>query len=94
MKRGHSNVYPQTTKLDEVSGRAMIEMRGGATVYSCKDLPPLALSREEWVAIGEAMNWIGDPNSDDSYISGALHKENMRRAVAFTAFAERKAVQS
>jgi hypothetical protein len=79
MKRGHSNVVEleRIEKHDE-SGRAMIAIRGGASVYTCKELPPLALAKDEWVKIGEAMGWIGSPNDDGAYISSELHGNNMR----------------
>jgi len=60
MKKGHSNVY----RLDEVKpyptnpDRATIPIQGGASVTTVKELPPLALSREEWETIGRKMGWI------------------------------------
>jgi hypothetical protein len=62
--RGHSNVHAeQTTAWVRSDGnplRARIPISGGATVYSVKDLPPLALSRDEWLEIGRRMEWIED----------------------------------
>lgn len=58
--RGHSNLYPdETVPCDTCPEKASIPMVGGAYVWSCKPLPPLALSREEWEEIGRRMGWIG-----------------------------------
>lgn len=60
MKRGHSNV----TNLDEIlpyptnPKRMMIQLEGGADVGTVKDLPPLALSKEEWLTIGRKAGWL------------------------------------
>jgi hypothetical protein len=36
----------------------MIPLIGGADVYTVKELPPLALSKEEWEIIGRKMGWL------------------------------------
>ena len=56
--RGHSNVHAEQTKpYPTMPDKASIPLSGGATVYTVKELPPLALSREEWQEIGERMGW-------------------------------------
>ena len=40
--------------------RVIIPIEGGASVYTVKDLPPLALSKEEWLTIGRKTGWIKD----------------------------------
>ena len=58
MKRGHTNVVNMDeAKIDELSRRLMIPLEGGASVDTCKELPPLALSKEEWVTIGRKAGW-------------------------------------
>jgi len=60
MKRGHSNVVylsemkPYPTNPD----RWLIQVEGGASVDRVKELPPLALSREEWENIGRRAGWM------------------------------------
>ncbi len=60
MKLGHSNVHslhkikPYPTNPDRFS----IPIQGGATVTSVKDLPPLALSEQEWREIGSRAGWL------------------------------------
>ena len=55
MTRGHSNVYnlsgmkPYETNPDSWS----IPIQGGASVYTVKNLPDLALDKEEWLEIGK-----------------------------------------
>lgn len=62
MVRGHSNVH----HLDEMKpyptnpDRWSIPVQGGASVYTVKDLPDLALSKEEWLEIGRRAGWITD----------------------------------
>lgn len=57
--RGHSNAHvDQTEPHPTAPDKASIPIEGGATVYTVKDLPPLALSRDEWQEIGERMRWI------------------------------------
>jgi hypothetical protein len=59
-KRGHSNVH----KLDEVKPyptnpeRALVPILGGANVTTVKELPPLAISEDEWKTIGRMMGWL------------------------------------
>ena len=59
MARGHSNVHnlfemePYPSNPDRWS----IPISGGATVFSVKDLPNLALSKEEWLEIGKRAGW-------------------------------------
>lgn len=70
--RGHSNAYVDRTKPHpNVPDKAMIPIVGGAQVHTVRDLPPLALSREEWKEIGERMKW--------TYISSdnACHADNL-----------------
>ena len=60
MKRGHSNVFdlsnmkPYPTNPDRMS----IRIQGGAQVYTVKELPPLSLSKDEWLEIGKRAKWI------------------------------------
>lgn len=60
MTRGHSNVYdlenmhPYNTNPD----RQSIPIQGGASVYTVKNLPDLALSKEEWLEIGKRAGWL------------------------------------
>ena len=60
MVRGHSNVYnledmhPYPTNPDRWS----IPIQGGASVTTVKDLPNLALSKDEWLEIGKKAGWI------------------------------------
>jgi len=57
--RGHSNIYPnETTPYPTNPGTASIPLVGGSRVDTCRPLPPLALSREEWEEIGRRMGWI------------------------------------
>lgn len=56
--RGHSNAYTNKTEPHPTApDKAFIPIVGGASPYTVKDLPPLALSREEWQEIGERMGW-------------------------------------
>lgn len=63
MKRGHSNVEAEKTKpwsevdKDVNEGIARVPLSGGATYTNWRELPPLALRREEWEEIGRLMNW-------------------------------------
>ena len=58
--KGHSNV----TRLDEMQSyptnpeRWTIPIEGGASVYTVKNLPDLALSKEEWLEIGKRAGWL------------------------------------
>ena len=60
MARGHSNVTRlyDAKPLPTNPERFMIPIIGGAQVYSVKELPPLALSKEEWLEIGKRAGWI------------------------------------
>jgi len=44
---------PYATNPDRWS----IPMQGGASVYTVKNLPDLALSKKEWLEIGERAGW-------------------------------------
>lgn len=56
--KGHSNAHTdQTAPHPTNPDKASIPLEGGASVYTVKELPPLALSREEWQEIGERMGW-------------------------------------
>src|ERR1043165_6069342 len=60
--RGHSNArVDELTAHPTATHKALIAIEGGANVYSVKELPPLALSRDEWKAIGDRMNWWQSP---------------------------------
>jgi hypothetical protein len=60
MKKGHSNV----TRLKEMKqyptnpDRWCIHIEGGSSVYSVQDLPDLALSKDEWLEIGQRTGWL------------------------------------
>jgi hypothetical protein len=58
--RGHSNVHVSgISRYSETSNDiAKIPIEGGVDVYSVTPLPPLALAREEWEKIGQAMGWV------------------------------------
>lgn len=62
MTRGHSNVHnladmkPYPTNPD----RWCIPIQGGASVYTVKDFPDLALDKEEWLEIGKRAGWLTD----------------------------------
>jgi hypothetical protein len=62
MTRGHSNV----TNLSEMEqyptnpDRWSIQIQGGSTISSVKNLPNLALSKEEWLEIGKRAGWISE----------------------------------
>ena len=62
MVRGHSNVcnlenmYPYPTNPDRWS----IPIQGGASVTTVKNLPDLALSKDEWLEIGKKAGWINN----------------------------------
>jgi hypothetical protein len=62
MKRGHSNIHAEGTKpySDDLQDVAKIPLWGGTHVYIVKELPPLALRREEWKTVGEIMGWMKD----------------------------------
>lgn len=57
--RGHSNVYAnETTQWPHpAEDKACVPLVGGARLETCRPLPPLALSREEWEEIGIRMGW-------------------------------------
>lgn len=60
MSKGHSNVYnlenikPYLTNPEKMC----IPICGGASVTTVKNLPDLALSKEEWRKIGQKAGWI------------------------------------
>lgn len=60
MSRGHSNISnitaikPVTTNRE----RVLVPIEGGADVYTTHELPPLALDKDEWQAIGRVMGWV------------------------------------
>jgi hypothetical protein len=59
--RGHSNLYADETAPWTGEGdpsKACIPMLGGGRVDTCKPLPPLALSKDEWSIIGIKMGWF------------------------------------
>jgi hypothetical protein len=62
MKRGHSNVKSEKTEpwndKDTEPGIAKIPLGGGATIQTFRELPPLALRKEEWQEIGYRMGWL------------------------------------
>ena len=60
--RGHSNPHVEDLTVHPVvPDKVMIPIEGGASVYTVKPLPPLALSRDEWKRIGDRMNWWMSP---------------------------------
>lgn len=63
MKRGHSNIYPNQTRpfSADLPDVAKIPLCGGSSVFTVKELPPLALREEEWREIGQRMNWTVEP---------------------------------
>ncbi|MFA5307433.1 MAG: hypothetical protein WC365_08350 [Candidatus Babeliales bacterium] len=60
MTKGHSNVcnletmHPYPTNPN----RWCIPIEGGSSVYTVKNLPDLALSKNEWFEIGKKAGWI------------------------------------
>lgn len=65
MKRGHSNAYvDRTAPYPTNPEKARIPIEGGADVYTVKELPPLALARDEWETIGRKMGWLPDTELD------------------------------
>ena len=65
--RGHSNArVTELTTHPTATHKAMIPIEGGADVYSVKNLPPLALDRNEWKTIGDRMNWWMSPPDTNS----------------------------
>ena len=62
MTRGHSNVYDleRMKPYDTNPDRWSIPIQGGASVYTVKNLPDLALSKEEWLKIGKKAGWLTD----------------------------------
>lgn len=60
MKQGHSNVDAKHTDQWRGVGDecARIPLSGGASFTSFKELPSLALHRDEWEEIGIRMGWI------------------------------------
>ena len=59
MKRGHSNVYVERIERYPTSKEvAKLPLYGGATVQTCKELPPLAMDKEDWEKIGRYMGWL------------------------------------
>lgn len=72
--RGHSNVYASQTVLYPANPTsAMVPLVGGASVHTVRNLPPLALDREEWETIGRRMGWL---NSDQSKPAANLSNVN------------------
>lgn len=58
MKRGHSNVNAAKTEpWPDNPEKARIPLEGGASVYTVRELPPLALGKSEWEEIGRRMGW-------------------------------------
>jgi hypothetical protein len=64
-RRGHSNIRGDShggldiwTWPDGPAGVARVGIDGGASSATCRELPPLALRREEWEAIGRKMGWL------------------------------------
>ena len=61
-RRGHSNVQEEDLRhvlSDSSAGDyALIPIFGGATFATVKELPPLALRKREWLAIGQKMGWL------------------------------------
>jgi hypothetical protein len=65
-KRGHSNVAAgEITPWPDCPDKARVPLCGGATAATVRDLPPLAIDREEWERIGQAMGWTADAELDD-----------------------------
>lgn len=59
MTRGHSNVKIEyISRWDTPPDCAKLPLVGGAKVWTCKELPPLALHKGEWEAIGRYMGWL------------------------------------
>jgi len=60
MKKGHSNVDAKrtTTWPNADHACAAIPLCGGASYSSYKELPPLALHKDEWEEIGIRMGWM------------------------------------
>lgn len=62
MKKGHSNAHAdKTAPYPTNETKACIPIEGGASPYTVKELPPLALDREEWETIGARMGWFTPP---------------------------------
>lgn len=58
MPRGHSNVHASKTEpWPDIPDKARIPIEGGASVYTVKPLPPLAIDKDEWLEIGRKMKW-------------------------------------
>lgn len=59
MKRGHSNVdATHAEKWDTPPDCCKLRLTGGATASTCRELPPLALHRDDWEQIGKFMGWL------------------------------------
>jgi len=57
--KGHSNVrLEEFTTPPHCPEKALIGLVGGATLQTCRPLPPLALTRQEWEEIGRKMGWL------------------------------------
>ena len=56
--KGHSNAHAESTYRHETTDAAMVPIEGGASVYTVRPLPTLALRREEWETIGRKMGWL------------------------------------
>lgn len=58
LPRGHSNAYADEAEpWPDLPEKARVPLSGGSRVDTCRALPPLALSREEWEEIGVRMGW-------------------------------------
>ncbi len=57
MKQGHSNIIGKLHRWDTPPDCCKAELIGGAHVGTCKMLPPLAIHRDQWEAIGRYMGW-------------------------------------
>jgi len=59
MAQGHSNVrLEEFTTPPHCPEKAQIGLAGGASPQTCRSLPPLVLTREEWEEIGRKMGWL------------------------------------
>lgn len=59
MKRGHSNIDPTKARpWKDTPEKACIPLTGGASFQSSRELPPLALGKDEWEEVGLRMGWL------------------------------------
>lgn len=64
MPRGHSIAYPDQAVRDaDIPDIARVPIRGGSSLAHWRNLPTLALRRDEWEALGRRMGWSG-PDAD------------------------------